>query len=41
MTEHIETVIIRAQQSFEIAGGVNLVQIEIEDDRVAKYILKI
>ena len=34
MTEPIETVIICAQQSFEIAGGLNLVEIEIEDDRV-------
>ena len=34
MTEPIETVIICAQQSFEIAGGLNLVQIEIEDVRV-------
>ena len=32
MQEPIETVIIRAQQSFEVAGGVNPVQIELEDD---------
>ena len=34
MTEPLETVIISAQQSFEIAGGLNLVQIEIENDRL-------
>ena len=34
MAEPIETVIILAQQSLEIAGGLNPVQIEIEDDRI-------
>ena len=34
MAEPIEMVIIWAHQNFEIAGGLNLVQIEIEDDRV-------
>ena len=34
MPEPIETVIIRAQQSFETAGRLNPVQIEIDDDRV-------
>ena len=34
MTEPIETVIIQAQQNFETDGGLNLVSIEIEDDRV-------
>ena len=34
MPEPIETVFIWAQQSFEIAGGLNPVQIEIEDDRM-------
>ena len=34
MAETKETVIICAQQSFEITGGLNLIQIEIEDDRV-------
>ena len=33
MGEPIETVLIRGQQSFEIAGGLNPVQIEIDDDR--------
>ena len=32
MTETVETVIIRAQQNFEIAGDLNLVQIEMEND---------
>ena len=39
MAEPIETVIARKQQNFEIAGGLNPVQIEIEDDRVL-YIFK-
>ena len=34
MTEPIETVIIRAQQNFKIAGGLNPVQIEIDHDRI-------
>ena len=34
MAEPIETVIIQAQQSFEIPGGLNPVQIKIDDDRI-------
>ena len=34
MVKPIEIVIIRAQQNFEIAGGLNSVQIEIEDDKI-------
>ena len=34
MPEPIETVIICAQPNFEIAGGLNSVQIETEDDRI-------
>ena len=34
MAEPVETIIIRVQQSFEIAGGLNSVQIKIEYDRV-------
>ena len=34
MAEPIETVIICAQQSFEIAGRLNPVQFEIADDRI-------
>ena len=41
MTEPIEMVIIRAQQSFEIAGGLNPVQIEIEDDRILNILKNI
>ena len=39
MAEPTEMVIIRAQQNFEIAGVLNLLRIEIEDDRVL-YIFK-
>ena len=38
--EPIETVIIRAQQNFEIVRGLNPIQIEIEDDRVVVNMLK-
>ena len=40
MQEPIETVIIRAQQSFEVAGGLNAIQIELEDDRVFNLLKK-
>ena len=40
MLEPIETVIIRAQQNFEVAGGLNPVQIETEDDRVLNMLKK-
>ena len=40
MTEPIETAITCAQQSFEIAGGLNTVQIELEDDRVLNIFKK-
>ena len=40
MQEPIETVIIHAQQSFEVAGVVNPVQIELEDDRVLNLLKK-
>ena len=33
MQERIETIITRAQQNFEIADGVNYIQIEIQNDR--------
>ena len=36
----IETVIIRAQQNFEIAGGLNPVKIETEDDGVINTLKK-
>ena len=38
MQEPIEAVIIRVQQNFEIVGGLNPVQIEIEDDRVVNML---
>ena len=40
MAEPIERVIIWAQQNFEIAGDLNLVQIEIEDGRVLNILTK-
>ena len=40
MQEPIETIIIRAQQNFEIVGGLNPIQIEIEDDRVVNMLKK-
>ena len=40
MQEPVETVLIHAQQSFEIAGGLNPVQIELEDDRVLNLLKK-
>ena len=39
MPEPIET-IIKVQQSFEIAGGLNPFQIEIEDDRLLNMLKK-
>ena len=41
MQEPIETVIIRPQQNFEVAGGVNPVQIELEDDKLLNLPKKI
>ena len=40
MPEPIETIIFKAQQSFEIAGGLNPFQIEIEDDRLLNMFKK-
>ena len=40
MQEPIETVIIRAQQSLEVAGDLNPVQIEIEGDRILNMLKK-
>ena len=40
MSQPIETIAIRAQQNFEIAGGLNPIQIEIEDDRVINILKK-
>ena len=38
MSEPIETIIIRAQQGFDVDGGLNPIQVEIKDDI---FILKI
>ena len=40
MTEPIETVIIRAQQSFEGVGGLNPIEITISDDRIINILKK-
>ena len=34
MQEPIETIIVCAQQNFDVAGGLNPIQSEIEDDRI-------
>ena len=41
MAEPNETVIIHAQQNFQIAGGLNPVRIETEDDRVLNMLKRI
>ena len=40
MAEPIEMVLIRAQQSFEIAGGLNPAQIEIDNNRILNIFKK-
>ena len=40
MRESIETIIITAQQNFEVAGGLNPMQIEIKDDRLINTLKK-
>ena len=40
MSEPIETIIIRAQQDFDVVGGLNPIQIEIKDDRVTNILKK-
>ena len=40
MAQPIETIVIRAQQNFDIAGGLNPIQIEIEDDRILNILKK-
>ena len=34
MSEPIETIIVKAQQDFDVVGVLNPIQIEISDDRV-------
>ena len=41
MQEPIETIIVRAQQNFDIVGGLNPIKIEIEDDRILNALKKI
>ena len=40
MSQPIETTVIRDQQNFEIAGGLNPIHIEIEDHRVINILKK-
>ena len=40
MSELTETVIIRAQQNFDVVGGLNPIQIEIKDDAVINIFKK-
>ena len=40
MSEPIEIIIIRAQQDFDVVGGLNPIQIEIKDDRVTNIFKK-
>ena len=40
MQEPIETIILRAMQNFDVVGGLNLMQIEIEDDRILNALKK-
>ena len=40
MLQPVETIIIRAQQNFDVVGGLNPVQIEIEDDRIINIFKK-
>ena len=41
MAKPVETIIIPAQQNLEVAGGLNSVQIETEDDRVLNILKNI
>ena len=34
MAEPIKTIFVQAQQSSEVVGGINPIQIELEDDRI-------
>ena len=40
MQEPVGTIIVRAQQNFEIVGGLNPIQIELEDDRILNTLKK-
>ena len=41
MSEPIETIIIRAQQDFDVDGGLNPIQVEIKDDNIINLLKKI
>ena len=41
MPESIETLLRRAQQTFDIDGGLNPIQMEIKHDRVTNILKKI
>ena len=40
MPEPIEILTIRAQQNFDVEGGLNPIQIEIKDDRITNILKK-
>ena len=40
MAEPVETIIIRAQQDFDVDGGLNPIQIEIKDDNITNLLKK-
>ena len=40
LSEPVETVIIRAQQDFDVVGGLNPIQVQIVDDTVLKILRK-
>ena len=40
MTKPTETIIIRAQQNFDVAGGLNPIQIEIKDEKIINTLKK-
>ena len=40
MQEPIETIVVRAQQNFDVVGGLNPIQIEIEDDKILNALKK-
>ena len=38
MSELIETIIIRAQQDFDVEGGLNPIQVEIKDHNIVTFV---
>ena len=40
MQEPIETIIVQAQQNFDVVGRLNPIQTEIEDDRILNALIK-